>query len=227
MYWLTDELIFPPVEEAEDWGGLALGGDLSPERLLLAYCSGIFPWYEEGQPIIWHAPDPRFVLFPDKLKVSKSMRSILNQKKFDITYDTDFRNIIRQCQQTRRRGQKGTWITEEMLEAYCGLHQLGFAHSVEVRQAGQLVGGLYGISLGGIFFGESMFSKVSNASKAGFISLVRYLQKLGFTLIDCQVHTQHLESLGSEEIPRKEYMYLLEEGLYVDTLRGSWTSWRK
>lgn len=227
MYWLTDELIFPPVEEAEDWGGLALGGDLSPERLLLAYCSGIFPWYEEGQPIIWHAPDPRFVLFLDKLKVSKSMRPILNHKKFDITYDTDFRSVIRQCQQAIRRGQRGTWITEEMLEAYCDLHQLGFAHSVEVRQEGQLVGGLYGISLGNIFFGESMFSKVSNASKAGFITLVRDLQKQTFALIDCQVHTQHLESMGAEEIPRKKYIGLLEKGLEADTLRGKWTDWRK
>lgn len=226
MYWLTDELIFPPVEEAEDWGGLALGGDLSPERLLLAYCSGIFPWYEEGQPIIWHAPDPRFVLFPDKLKVSKSMRPILNQKKFDITYDTDFRSVIRQCQQTRRRGQRGTWITGEMLEAYCDLHQLGFAHSVEVRQEGKLVGGLYGLSLGSLFFGESMFSKVSNASKAGFTTLVHDLKKLDFTLIDCQVHTYHLESLGAEEIPRKAYMRLLKEGLESDILRGQWTDLR-
>lgn len=227
MYWLTDQLVFPPVEEAEDWGGLALGGDLSPERLLLAYCSGIFPWYEEGQPIIWHAPDPRFVLFPQKLKVSKSMRPILNQKKFAISYDTDFLNVILHCQQTKRRGQRGTWITEEMLEAYCNLHQLGLAHSVEVRQEGKLVGGLYGISLGNIFFGESMFSKISNASKAGFITLVHDLQKQGVSLIDCQVYTKHLESLGAENIPRKEYMDLLDEGLDADTLRGKWTDWRQ
>lgn len=224
MYWLTDELIFPPVEEAEDWGGLALGGDLSPRRLLLAYCSGIFPWYEEGQPIIWHAPDPRFVLFPEKLRVAKSMRPILNQKKFDITYDTDFHSVIRSCQKVKREGQPGTWITEEMLQAYCHLHHLGLAHSVEVKQKGQLVGGLYGVSLGSIFFGESMFSKASNASKAGFITLVHHLQKEGVTLIDCQVHTPHLESLGAEEIPRSRYMMLLEKDLNHPTKKGKWTN---
>ncbi len=222
MYWLTHELAFPPVEEAEEWGGLALGGDLSPERLLLAYASGIFPWYEEGQPIIWHAPHPRFVLFPEKLKVSKSMRPVLNQSVFDIAYDQDFNGVIRQCQQTKRKGQRGTWITEEMVEAYSRLHSLGFAHSVEVRQQGRLVGGLYGISLGSIFFGESMFSKVSNASKAGFITLVHDLVKRHFTLIDCQVYTPHLESLGAEEIPRSQYMSLLEKGLSHETLQGNW-----
>ena len=213
MYWLTDQLVFPPVELAEDWGGLALGGDLSPERLLLAYRSGIFPWYEAGQPIIWHAPDPRFVLFPDRLRVSRSMRPILNQQQFDVTYDTQFRDVIRQCQQMPRHGQAGTWITDDMLEAYVRLHKLGHAHSVEVWQHDRLVGGLYGIALGKVFFGESMFAKVSNASKVGFITLVRRLRQNGYALVDCQVHTRHLESLGAEPIRRRSYMQWLSAAL--------------
>ena len=224
MYWLTQALAFPPVEEAEPWGGLAVGGDLLPERLLLAYRSGIFPWYNEDQPIVWYAPDPRFVLFPEKLKVSKSMRPVLNQNKFIITFDAEFRQVIRQCQQTRRRGQGGTWITEEMLEAYCHLHLLGYAHSVEVWHNDNLVGGLYGLSLGSIFFGESMFAHVSNASKAGFITLVRHLQQHDFSLIDCQMHTPHLENLGAEPVPRSQYMQLLASGLESPTLPGKW-SW--
>jgi leucyl/phenylalanyl-tRNA--protein transferase len=225
LYWLTNELSFPPVEEAEDWGGLALGGDLSPERLLLAYRSGIFPWYEYGQPIIWHAPDPRFVLFPEDLKVSKSMRPVFNQKKFRVTLDTDFRSVIGGCQQQSRYGQNGTWITDEMLEAYCYLHKLGYAHSVEVWKDEEIVGGLYGVSLGNIFFGESMFTRVSNASKAGFITLVRALEERNFSLIDSQVHTHHLESLGAVEIPRDTYMRLLSQALKAPTRKGSWTSW--
>ncbi|MDF9798660.1 leucyl/phenylalanyl-tRNA--protein transferase [Catalinimonas alkaloidigena] len=225
LYWLGNELCFPHVEEAEEWGGLALGGDLSPERLLLAYRSGIFPWYDIGQPIIWHAPDPRFVMFPKKLKVAKSMRPIFNQKKFGVTFDTDFSSVIRNCQQTRRSGQIGTWITDEMLEAYCYLHTLGYAHSVEVWQEDRLVGGLYGVSLGSIFFGESMFSKLSNASKTGFITLAWELQKRNFSLIDSQVHTPHLESMGAEEIPRKKYMNLLRQALRQHTHKGSWTDW--
>lgn len=225
LHWLSNELTFPPVEEAEAWGGLALGGDLSPERLLLAYRSGIFPWYDVGQPIIWHAPDPRFVMYPNKLKISKSMRPIFNQKKFTVTLDTDFRSVIKECQQSRRKGQYGTWITDEMLEAYCYLHKLGYSHSVEVWQEDTLVGGLYGVSLGSIFFGESMFSKVSNASKTGFITLVWELQKRSFSLIDSQVHTPHLESMGAEEISRKKYMKVLKDALKVPTYKGSWTEW--
>ncbi len=227
LYWLSNELTFPPVEEAEEWGGLALGGDLSPDRLLLAYRSGIFPWYDVGQPIIWHAPDPRFVMFPSQLKVSKSMRPVFNQKKFTVTLDTDFRQVISACQQARRKGQFGTWITEEMLEAYCYLHELGYAHSVETWKDNKLVGGLYGISLGSIFFGESMFSRESNASKAGFITLVGELQKRNFSLIDSQVHTPHLESMGAEEVSRKKYMSLLKKALGQPTHQGSWTHWLK
>jgi len=225
LYWLTEQLTFPPVQDAEDWGGLALGGDLSPERLLLAYRSGIFPWYDQDQPIIWHAPDPRFVLFPDELKVSRSMRPVLNQQKFNISLDTDFLAVIRNCQQDDRNGQDGTWITEEMLEAYLRLHALGYAHSVEVWQNNDLVGGLYGVSLGRFFFGESMFTKVSNASKAGFITLVRLLKSKGFQLIDSQVYTQHLASLGARNIARNTYMQLLDKGLTSPTLAGSWTHW--
>lgn len=225
LYWLSNELNFPPVEAAEAWGGLALGGDLSPKRLLLAYRSGIFPWYDEGQPIIWHAPDPRFVMFPEQLKVAKSMRPIFNQKKFEVTLDHEFRAVVRECQQMRREGQRGTWITDEMLEAYCYLHELGYAHSVEVWKDNMLVGGLYGVSLGSIFFGESMFSKVSNASKTGFITLVWELQQRNFSLIDSQVHTPHLESMGAEEIPRKTYMQLLKQALKSPTHQGKWTDW--
>ena len=213
MYWLTDRLAFPPVEAAEEWGGLAVGGDLSPERLLLAYRSGIFPWYDARQPIAWYAPDPRFVLFPHKLKVSRRMRPILNQQRFTVTYDTQFGEVIRRCQQIARPGQLGTWITEEMREAYYRLHILGHAHSVEVWQQDELVGGLYGLMLGSVFFGESMFSRVDNASKVGFITLVRRLREHGCTLFDCQVHTPHVERWGAENVPRSDYMKLLAQGL--------------
>ena len=213
MYWLTDRLVFPPVEEAEEWGGLAVGGDLSPERLLLAYQSGIFPWYDESQPIVWYAPDPRFVLFPSHLHVSRRMRPILNQRRFSVTYDTHFQEVIHQCQQIQRPGQSGTWITEEMREAYYQLHLLGHAHSVEVWQEDKLVGGLYGLVLGSIFFGESMFSQVDNASKVGFITFVRLLEECGCSLVDCQVRTPHLERWGAKDIPRRAYMELLAHGL--------------
>ncbi|WKN41185.1 leucyl/phenylalanyl-tRNA--protein transferase [Tunicatimonas pelagia] len=216
LYWLTDDLVFPLVELAEDWGGLALGGDLSPERLLLAYRSGIFPWYDEDQPIIWHAPDPRFVLFPNKLHIPRSLRPVLNQKKFTITYNQAFREVIANCQQINRPDQPGTWITDEMLEAYCELHTLGHAHSVEAWQKGKLVGGLYGISLGKIFFGESMFSQVSNASKVAFVTHVLDLKQKNFLLIDCQVHTPHLQRFGAEEVPRQQYMKLLSKALSAD-----------
>lgn len=224
LYWLTSDLAFPPVELAEDWGGLALGGDLSPRRLLLAYRSGIFPWYEKGQPIIWHAPDPRFVLFSDKLRIPRSLRPTLNQQKFTITYDTAFTEVIRQCQQTKRPGQPGTWITEEMLQAYHQLHQLGYAHSVEAWKDGRLAGGLYGLSIGHVFFGESMFTRESNASKVAFVSKVLDLKERGINLIDCQVHTPHLERFGAKEIPRSQYMQLLNEALSYPTRTGRWTS---
>jgi len=226
-YTLLDEsLYFPPVHNADEHGILAFGGDLSVNRLLLAYQSGIFPWYNEDDlTILWWSPDPRFVLFPEKLRVSKSMRQILRKEVFKVTYDENFRGVIMACKEIQRPGQAGTWITNDMVEAYCQLHEVGFAHSVEVWSAeGALVGGLYGVSLGSCFFGESMFSKVSNASKTGFISLTQNLVKLGITLIDCQVYTQHLESLGGEDIPREEYLQLLNHSLRSPTLHGSWTN---
>ena len=207
---LSDELIFPDVTHATDEGILALGGDLRPERLLLAYSSGIFPWYSVGEPIIWWSPDPRFVLFPNELKVSRSMSKILKQGVFSITFDKSFERVIAGCKRMKRKGQRGTWITPEMQNAYIRLFQLGFAHSVEAWKDGELVGGLYGISLGKVFFGESMFSLVSNASKACLITLVEQLSKLGFELIDSQVYTKHLETLGAREISRSEYLILLK-----------------
>lgn len=220
---LDDSLRFPPVHYADEHGILAFGGDLSVKRLLLAYQSGIFPWYNEDDPtILWWSPDPRFVLFPEQLKISKSMKQVLRKKQFKVTYDQSFREVMTACQQIKREGQYGTWITQDMLDSYCKLHEEGFAHSVEVWFDGQLVGGLYGVSLGNCFFGESMFSKMSNASKTGFITLVQNLAKLGIKLIDCQVYTQHLESLGAEEIPRNDYIALLKQHLKNPTFHGNW-----
>lgn len=225
IYWLTDDLAFPHPREANEDGVLAVGGDLSPERLLLAYSWGIFPWYNEYEPIVWWSPDPRCVLYPDKLKVSKSMRPYFNQRKFTITLDTDFEAVMRNCQQSSRGQQLGTWITEDMLAAYVRLHELGYAHSVEVWQASKLVGGLYGIALGRVFFGESMFTHVSNASKFGFISLVRLLQEKEFTLIDCQQETRHLMSLGAAGIPRATFLEHLQANQQIPSLVGSWQHW--
>ena len=209
MYFLLKELFFPDVTEADRDGILAVGGDLSPERLLLAYQSGIFPWFDSDEPILWWAPHQRMVLFPDELVVSKSMRSILRKEIFTVTFNKDFRGVISNCSQIRRNGQRGTWITSEMIEAYVKLHELGFAKSVEVWQNNELVGGLYGIDLGHVFCGESMFSKVSNASKVAFITLVENLKIRKYKLIDCQVHNDHLESLGAREIEREEFMQIL------------------
>ena len=224
IFWLSDnDISFPSPHLAEAEGVLAMGGDLKPQRLLRAYQMGIFPWYNEGEPIIWWSPDPRFVMYPSKLKVSKSMRKVLRDNIFHVTVDTDFKAVIENCQQTYRPDQGGTWITDDMLEAYLELHDLGFAHSVEVWQEGDLVGGLYGVSLGKCFFGESMFTKVSNASKTGFIILVKKLTALGFDLIDCQTHTSHLESLGAEDMDREEFLNYLKQNNKKETLRGKWT----
>jgi len=213
MYYLSEDLYFPPVSQTHPSGIIALGGDLSPERLLLAYKSGIFPWFEDGEPITWWSPDPRMVLFLDELVVSKSMRNILNRNMFEITFNQNFRDVISNCQKIKREGQNGTWITDDMIEAYCKLHELGIAKSVEVWQDGKLVGGLYGIDLGHIFCGESMFSKVSNASKVAFISLVNKLKNENYKLLDCQVYNSHLESLGCREIDRDEFMEILKENI--------------
>ena len=209
MVLLGKELVFPPVEMASSEGILAFGGDLRPERLILAYQSGIFPWYNEGEPIIWYSPDLRMVLFPDELKISKSMRRVMAKNEFTISWNKAFEQVIDQCQKSPRKDQQGTWITDDMKEAYIKLHKLGFAKSVEVWHKEQLVGGLYGIDLGHIFCGESMFSKESNTSKLAFIHLVEELQKKDYKLIDCQVYNEHLESLGAREIPRDEFMGFL------------------
>lgn len=209
MYFLLNELFFPDVSEADEYGILAVGGDLSPERLMLAYRSGIFPWFDKDEPILWWSPPERMVLFPSELKISKSMRNILNRNVFKVTYNKDFRGVISNCSQISRQGQEGTWITAEMIEAYVKLHELGHAKSVEVWQNDELVGGLYGVDLGHVFCGESMFSKVSNASKVAFISLAQNLEKRKYKLIDCQVHNDHLESLGAREIDREDFIEML------------------
>ena len=225
IFALNETLIFPSPHLAEPDGILAIGGDLRPQRLLLAYEMGIFPWYSEEEPILWWSPNPRFVLYPEELKVSKSMRPILNQRRFRISYDQAFRQVVSRCKQIARPGQQGTWITGQMLDAYCELHQLGYAHSVEVWHEDQLVGGLYGVSIGHCFFGESMFADVSNASKAGFITLVQQLHKHGFALIDCQVPTKHLASFGAKEISRERFLSELEQHIQADTQVGNWGEW--
>lgn len=209
MQFLTEKIKFPNLNFSNEDGILAIGGDLSTERLILAYKSGIFPWYNEGEPIIWYAPKKRMVLFPSELKVSKSMKQIIRSKKFEITYNQNFKKVIRHCKTIERGDQFGTWITDEMEEAYLKLHQLGIAKSVEIWLGDKLVGGLYGIDLGHVFCGESMFSLVSNASKVAFISLVENLEKENYKIVDCQVYNNHLASLGAREISRDEFMEIL------------------
>ncbi|MFN7100608.1 MAG: leucyl/phenylalanyl-tRNA--protein transferase [Flavobacterium sp.] len=211
MHYLSETLYFPNVNQANRDGILAIGGDLSPERLQLAYKSGVFPWFEVGDPILWWSPNPRMVLFLEELKISKSMRNILNRDEFSVTFNQNFRDVISYCQKVKRDGQNGTWITNDMIEAYCKLHDLGIAKSVEVWQDDILVGGLYGVDLGHIFCGESMFSLVSNASKVAFIALVNHLKNGNYKLLDCQVYNPHLESLGCREIPREEFMRILQQ----------------
>jgi len=204
---------FPPPEKAVHHSVVAWGGNLSPGMLLSAYEQGLFPWYSEGEPVIWHSPDPRFVIFPEKLHVSKSMQKILRQKIFTIKFNQDFSGVIASCSQAKRPGQDGTWITHDMIKAYTELRRLGWAHSAEAYFDGQLVGGCYGILIGKIFFGESMFSMRPNASKSAFLTLARMLFENGVHLIDCQQHTAHLESLGAVDISRKEFIELLREAI--------------
>ena len=210
MYYITKALYFPPVETANADGIIGVGGDLSTERLLLAYQSGIFPWFEDNDPILWWSPNPRMVLFLDEFVVSKSMRNIINRNIFKVTFNQNFRNVISNCSQVKRNGQNGTWISDEMVDAYCKLHEKGIAKSIEVWQNEELVGGLYGIDLGHIFCGESMFSTVSNASKMAFIALVNYLRENHYKLLDCQVYNDHLDSLGCVEIDRDDFMAILK-----------------
>lgn len=211
MHILSEHIVFPKQSDADEDGMLAIGGDLSTERLIHAYKNGIFPWFNEDEPILWWSPDPRMVLFPKELRVSKSMKTILKRGEFKITFNKAFEEVIQNCAQIKRNGQAGTWITTDMTTAYCKLHKLGIAHSVEVWQADELVGGLYGIDLKEqhVFCGESMFSKASNASKVAFISLVKHLKTKHYKLIDCQVYNSHLESLGAREIPREKFLKYL------------------
>ena len=209
MFYLGDDLYFPPLSQTHPTGIVAFGGDLSLPRLELAYRSGIFPWFEDGEPITWYSPAERMVLFLEDLKVSKSLKKIIDRKVFEITFNTAFREVITNCQEVKRSGQLGTWITDDMIEAYCKLHEAGMAQSVEVWENGQLVGGLYGIDLGHIFCGESMFSLRSNASKVAFVHLVQKLKGEKYSLLDCQVFNPHLESLGAVEIDRDDFLMIL------------------
>jgi len=222
VYRLGPDCVFPPPENADSSGLLAVGGDLSPERLLLAYASGIFPWFDEEQPILWHSPDPRHVLIPCDVSVSRSLRRVLARTPFTLTLDTAFAKVIRACASAPRKDQDGTWITSHMIDAYERLHELGFAHSVEAWREGELVGGLYGVSLGGCFFGESMFTRCDDASKVAFVALVRQLSEWGFDLIDCQVQTDHLARFGARAWKRRDFLAALEKSLTQPTRRGMW-----
>ena len=210
MYFVSEIVAFPPVEEASYDGVLAVGGDLSVDRLILAYNSGIFPWYNSDEPILWWSPSERMVVYPATFKISKSMRNILNRNSFRITHNHNFKEVISHCQRVDRKDQQGTWISTEIIDAYTKLHGLGFAKSIEVWENDQLVGGLYGVDLGHVFCGESMFSLVPNASKVAFVYLVMYLKQNNYKLLDCQVHNDHLESLGAFEISRESFMRILK-----------------
>ena len=222
VYQLPEQLIFPNPEEAETEGLLAVGGDLSTERLLLAYSMGIFPWYSDEDPILWWSPDPRLILEPECLKISKSLKRIIAKKQFSITMDHDFKTVINRCATTKRK-EDGTWIVDDMINAYIELHHKGFAHSVEVWEKEKLVGGLYGVSIGKIFFGESMFSEINNASKISLVYLVKALREWGFSCIDCQVKTEHLISMGAREISRHDFLNQLKKTVKEKTRVGKWS----
>ncbi len=223
IFRLTKSLVFPPAHYAEPDGLLAIGGDLSIERLLLAYQLGIFPWYSHNTPILWWSPDPRLVLFPGELKISTSLHRVIRKGVFQITADCAFRAVMEHCASTPRKSGEGTWIVPEMIEAYCALHKAGFAHSVESWREGRLVGGLYGVAIGQVFFGESMFALESDASKTAFAHLVSMLRQWDFALIDCQVTTDHLQRFGAREIPRKDFLLLLKRALESHSPGGAWS----
>ena len=223
VYHLSEELVFPSPYLATDEGLLAIGGDLSLKRLLLAYSNGIFPWYSEGEPILWWSPDPRLVLYPDELKVSRSLKKIIRQGVFQITIDCAFKEVISECARVRLEKHEGTWIVSDMIKAYCRLHETGLAHSVEAWQDDRLAGGLYGVSLGRCFFGESMFTRRSNASKVAIVALVEHLKPLDFAFIDCQMTTAHLSRFGAQEISRSRYLNELASALRYPTLKGKWS----
>lgn len=222
VFRLDDRLEFPPPELADEDGLLAIGGDLRPERLLRAYSLGIFPWYSEGLPILWHSPDPRMVLEVDRLHVPRSLAKAMRRSPCEIRFDTAFRAVVERCARAPRPGQDSTWITREMLEAYVALHELGYAHSIEAHRGGELVGGLYGVALGRAFFGESMFSDEPDASKIAFVTLVRALASWQFSLIDCQVYTEHLARFGARMWSRRDFLAALEIALDAPTRRGKW-----
>lgn len=223
VFRLDDRLVFPPPHLADRGGLLAVGGDLRPERLLLAYSHGIFPWYQRGQPILWHSPDPRMVLVADQLRLPRSLAKTVRKAPFRLTLDTAFRRVVEGCASTRRPGQPGTWITPAMKDAYAELHRRGVAHSVEAWEGRELAGGLYGVCLGAAFFGESMFTRVPDASKVAFVALVRQLAGWGITLVDCQVYTEHLARFGAEEWPRPQFLAALEKALAKPTHPGPWS----
>jgi len=222
VYQLSEDIAFPSPHLASKEGLLAVGGDLTRTRLLLAYSHGIFPWYSENEPILWWSPDPRLVLYPDELKISRSLSRIIKKGAYTVTFDRAFEQVINECARVRLENHEGTWIVDEMVKAYCKLHESGFAHSAETWEGDHLVGGLYGVSLGRCFFGESMFTRLSNASKVAFVSLVQHLRSLDFALIDCQVTTGHLTRFGAREVPRSRYLDELEAGLRAPTLKGKW-----
>jgi leucyl/phenylalanyl-tRNA--protein transferase len=224
VFQLSDSLLFPPPALAREDGLLAVGGDLSVPRLLLAYQHGIFPWYSPGEPILWWSPDPRLVLFPAEFHLAKRLARTIRQQIFSITFDTAFAQVIKACGQTRRKEGQGTWLDEEMIRAYCELHDQGHAHSVECWQNGELVGGLYGVALGAVFFGESMFSLVPDSSKVALAGLVERLQGWDFALIDCQVGTGHLQRLGAREISGAEFSTRLAEAVAKPSRLGSWSN---
>lgn len=223
IYELTSGLWFPNPYHAPENMPMAIGGDLSPDRLIKAYQMGIFPWFNEEDPILWWSPNPRMVLYPDQVKVSKSMKKVIQSERFTLKIDSAFDQVIENCQSAPRKGQEGTWITEDILNSYKNLHKLGVAHSFETFEKDKLVGGLYGVSLGKCFFGESMFSQVSNASKFAFIMMANTLEKNNFEIIDCQIHNEHLASLGAIEVNRSLFLDQLQDGLKKEFVVGKWS----
>ena len=222
IYMLTDELRFPPPEGASAEGIVAVGGDFRPERLLLGYAQGIFPWPSDGLPLLWFSPDPRFVLDPRRAHLARSLRKRLRKEPYEIRFDTAFGQVIRACAETRRPGQRGTWIIDDLIEGYETLHARGFAHSIEAWSGTRLVGGLYGVGLGRMFFGESMFALEPDASKCAFAHLLAHLLAWDFALIDCQVHTDHLARFGAEEWPRQRFLSALRGAVAGESRRGRW-----
>ena len=222
VFLLSDKIEFPPAHLASRHGLLAVGGDLSQKRLLLAYRMGIFPWFSDDEPVMWWSPDPRLVLYPQEIKISKTLKKIIRKNVFKVTMDLAFRDVIHYCADARLKKGEGTWIVKDMIDAYCRLHESGFAHSVETWHQGELAGGLYGVSLGNCFFGESMFTRISNASNVGLVKLVDFLNILSFDMIDCQIPTDHLIRFGAREVPRARFLEQLERSLENPTKRGKW-----